>query len=116
MNVLHELWQPSEGSNQVVPETDRMRGGEPETLETGDLLERFQQLDEWTLPLKGGEFMAPIEIHDLAEQGYLLDPLVDEGFNLGDNFVRRSATFVTARVRDNAERAMHITPLHNRYE
>ena len=93
-----------------------MRRGEPETLETGDFLERFQQLDKWTFPTHGGEFMASVEIHDLTEQRDLLDPLVDEGFDLADNFLERPASFVTASVRDNAERAMHVAPLHNRDE
>ena len=45
-----------------------------------------------------------------------MTPLATRAFDLVDNFLERPASFVAARVRDDAERAMHVASLHNRHE
>src|ERR1700722_808371 len=113
MNMLHQLWKPSERFNQIVPETDRVRRSEPDPLEAVDFLKRFEQLNKRTFAIHGGEFVPSVEIHYLTEQGHLLDTLLDQGLDLADDLLEWPASFVSSGERDNAKRAMHIAPLHN---
>src|ERR1700729_2395172 len=90
-----------------------MRRGKADALKSRDILECFEQLNKWAFPFHVGEFVPSVEVHDLTEQRHLLDALRDQGFYLADNLLERPASFVSARIRNNAECAMHVAPLHN---
>ena len=114
--MLHELRKPREALHEILAESHRMGGGEADTLDSVDGVERLQELHEGTLAIHLGEFVASVEIDDLAEQRHLLDPPVGEGSGFLDDFRDRAAAFGSARRRDDAEGAVHVASLHDRDE
>ena len=76
-------------------------------------MHRFEQLHERALAVDRREFMAAIEIHDLAEQGHFLDPAGDEFTNFAHDLFNRATALRPAGPRHDAKGAMHVAPLHD---
>jgi hypothetical protein len=116
MNMFDQLWQPSKRLNGILPKADRVRRRKPDTLKAVDLVNSFKQLDKRAFPIHFREFVAPIQVDDLTQQGYLFNASRDQGANLVDNLMDGSAPFRAARVGNDAKRAVHIAALHDRHE
>ncbi len=71
MDVLDQLRQPRERLDQILPEADGMRRGEPDALNPLDPMDRLEQLDERRLPVPYGKLMPPVQIDDLPQQRHL---------------------------------------------
>jgi len=67
MNVLGKFRKSRDCVDQVVTETDRMRGRETKSLQAFDLVNGFEQLHEGGLVVDLRKFMATVEIHDLPQ-------------------------------------------------
>src|SRR2546423_3580709 len=77
---------------------------------------RLEQLHEGTLAAERREFVATVQVHDLAEERHFLHAARDETANFAHNFLNRSAPLRAAGPRDDAKGAMHIAALHDRDE
>src|ERR1700730_1579075 len=79
-------------------------------------MDGLEQLNEWALIVAFLEFMTAVEIHDLAEQRYLLHSARNEDANLSDDLFDRTAALRSARLWNDAECAMHVAALHDRHK
>src|ERR1044071_10389281 len=101
-----------------------MRRGESDTLNAFNRMDRFEKLPEssrgfgWcvTRHFSGVPPAPSITRHDLSKQGDLLHASRDELSALRHYVVNRAAAFFTSGVRNNAERAVLITSLHDAHE
>ncbi|MPM83251.1 hypothetical protein SDC9_130314 [bioreactor metagenome] len=87
--------------DHVVGERRRMRAGEPDAFQTVDLPDRAQQLRE------GGTVteLDAVGVDVLAEQGDLLDPLVDQHRDLAQDLARPAVGLLAAQAGDDTEGA-----------
>ena len=111
-----------------------MGRGETQSLKAIDGVDRFQELHERTFfvaavydrrgPKRAaisavidrrysGEFMATVQIHDLAEERDFLHSASHELANLAHDLRDASAALGSARARHNAKCAVHIAALHD---
>ena len=58
--------------------------------------------------------MATVKIHDLPEQSDFFDAARDEIAHLADDFINRTTALRAARLRNDAESAVHVASLHDR--
>src|SRR5207247_8670217 len=68
MNVLGKFWQSGDCVDQVVAETDRMRGSETKSLKAFDLVNGLEQLHERRLVVDLRKSVATVKIHDLPKK------------------------------------------------
>src|SRR5207247_6554798 len=68
MNVLSHLRQTRDRVDQIVTETNRMRGSKPKPFQALNFINRFQQLHKGTFALAFRELVAAVQIYDLPEQ------------------------------------------------
>ena len=67
MNVLGKFRESRDCVDQVVAETDRMRGRETKSFKAFDLVHRFEQLHKRRFVVDLRKFMATVKIHDLPQ-------------------------------------------------
>src|SRR5438046_7222840 len=114
MNMLGKFWQSGDCVDQVVAETDRMRGSETKSLKPFDLVNRFEQLHERRFVVDLRKFMATVEIHDLPQQRDFFDAARYQIAHFGHDLANGPAAFSSTRLRHDAESAVHIASLHDR--
>ena len=67
MNVFGKFGESRDCVDQVVSETNRMRGSETKPLKPFDFVYGFEQLHERRFVVDLRKFMAAIKIHDLPQ-------------------------------------------------
>src|SRR4051794_7043290 len=116
MKMIDQFRQAAVGTDQIFAESYRVRGSETKSPQPFHFMNRFEQLHERAFVVDLWKFMASVEVHDLAEQSNFLHSLRNQGADFIDNLVDRATALCTARLRDDAEGAMHIAALHDRDE
>src|SRR5260370_14567800 len=91
-----------------------MRRSKSEPLNPVDLVHRFEQLHKWAFSVALWKLVPAIQIHDLTEQREFLHSARQQVAPLAHDFIDRTAALRSARLRDNAEGAMHVASLHDR--
>src|SRR5262249_5302098 len=94
------------GLDHVVGEIPRVRGSEPDPLQTLDLAAGSEQLAE-SGPL--AEFHA-IGVHVLAQQGHLKDAFAGERLDFGEDVASAAVLLPAAQRRDDTEGAGVVAP------
>src|ERR1700730_2895288 len=90
-----------------------MRESKTQPLQTSYFMHGFEQLHKRSLVVDLRKFVTAIKIHDLPEQGDLLDSLCDERAHFAHNLGNRAAAFRSACLRHNAKSTMHVAALHD---
>src|SRR6516165_3210126 len=116
MNMLNHLWQPAKRLDRILPETNRMRRSKPNALKTLDFVNSLQQLNKRAFAVNFLEFVAPVQVDDLAQQSDFLNAACDQRTHLIDDLLERSAPLRATCGRNNAESAVHVAALHDRDE
>ena len=116
MDVLAELRHPREGVREVLPESARVRRGEPDPLEAGDRVHPLEQLDEGGDAARVRVVAPAVARHDLAEERDLARAARHELLALAHDVVHRARALVAPGRRDDAERAVHVAALLDRDE
>src|ERR1700745_2984133 len=114
MNVLGKFREARDGVDQVVAETDRMRGSETKSLKAVDLVNRFQQLYERRFVVDLRKFMATVKIHDLSQSRDFFAAARNQIAHFGHDLADGPAAFRSTRPRHDAESAVHVASLHDR--
>ena len=73
----------------------------------------LEQLHERTLAVGLRKLVPAIQVHDLTEQRDFLHTTPNEFTHLAHNLFDRAAALGAARLRHNAEGAMHVAALHD---
>src|SRR5438477_8098909 len=137
MHMLGEFWKPRDRIDEIIAKPDGVRRSKAQTFETIDCADCSEELDERAFAVAAvyhrrftvrdilsavidrrysGKFVTAIQVHDLTEQGYFLDPSGDESANFRDDFGNDATALGAARPWHNAKSAMHIASLHDRDE
>src|ERR1051325_3561339 len=90
-----------------------MGRSEANALQPIDGVDRFQQLDESRLTIPGRNLTFAVTGDDLSEQSDFLDPARHQLTAFRDDILDGTAALLTARVRDDAKRAVLIAALHD---
>src|SRR3984893_15549727 len=90
-----------------------MRRSKKQPLQTIYFMHGFEQLHKRSLVVDLRKFATAIKIHDLPEQGDLLDSLCDERAHFAHNLGNGAAALRSSRLRDDAKSAMHVAALHD---
>ena len=93
-----------------------MRRSKAQSLQVFDFVYGFQQLHKWTFIINLRKFVPAIQIHDLPEQSDFLHSASHQAAYFAQNLIDRTAALRSARLRDDAEGAMHVASLHDRNE
>ncbi len=72
MNVLNKLVLPGEDADEVLTETDGVRGGEAHASDPVNRADSIDELNKRTQAIAFLKLVAPVEIDDLTEEGDLL--------------------------------------------
>src|ERR1044072_5545184 len=113
MNVLSQLRQTRNRVDQIVTETNGMRGSKPESFQALDFIHRFQQLYKGTFAIPLWKFVTAIQVYDLPEKGDFFHTMRDQVAHLSHDLIDGTASFCAARLRDDAKGAMHVAALHD---
>src|SRR4029453_8172009 len=116
MNVLDQVRQPLERVDQIVAEPYRMRRGKTKALQALDFVHGLEQLKKRTFAFPLRKLVAAGQLHDLPKQSDFLHSVPNQIAHFVDDFIDGTASLPAARLRNNAEGAMHIASLHNRNE
>ena len=109
VQVLADLRQIAEGLDQPPGDVARMRAGEPDAIDSLDILHKFQQAGEVAVTT----VRRLIVVHDLPQQMYFAASGGGSFGDLRNNLRGRPHPLVAARVRDDAEGAEVVTSLDN---
>ena len=93
-----------------------MRRGKTQSLQPIDLVHRFEQLHKWTFIINLRKLVTAIQVYDLPEQSDFLHSARHQAAHFAHDLIYRTAALRSARLRDDAEGAMHVASLHDRNE
>jgi hypothetical protein len=113
VRALAELGQPRVGRHQIGTVAFRMGRREPEALEAGQFVHRFEQLHERRPPVAVRDRPPAIAGDNLAEQRDLPHAALHEPTAFGDDVLNGPAALLAARLGYDAERAMLVAALHD---
>jgi hypothetical protein len=67
VNVLCQFRQTRDRVDQIIAETNGMRGGKPKPFEPGNFIHCFQQLHKGTFAVALRKFVTAVEIYNLPK-------------------------------------------------
>src|SRR4030095_7605011 len=93
-----------------------MRRGKTKALQALDFVHGLEQLHKRTFAIALRKLVAAVQVHDLSKQSDFLLSVPNQTAHFVDDFIDGTASLSAARLRDNAESAMHVASLHDRNE
>ena len=112
MDVAAQLGQVGVGIYQVLAETDGVRAGEADALQSVHVVQFFQQAYKGAAAVDN-RLILTVAVHNLPQQGDFLHAAVHKFSYFLQNIGLRAAAFGTTGAGDNAVGAAHFTPLHD---
>src|SRR5262249_29518562 len=113
MGASNQLRKRAIHRDQIVAITFGMRRSKPNPFEPLDFVHRLEQLNKGRLAVLDRDLAFPVTGHDLTQQGDFLYPARDQFPALAYDVFERSAAFLAAGVRHDAESAVLIAALHD---
>src|SRR4030095_1059551 len=118
--VFAKLRQFAQRRDEIRAKSDRMRRSKAETLQTINVVHRFEQLDEGAFGPAGvndvgysGKLVPTVKVHDLAQECHFFYSVLDQPAHFPNDLRDGSAALGTARPRYDAKSAMHTAALHD---
>ena len=99
--------------DEIISVALRKRGGEAYPLQSLDLMNGLDELDEGGFTVEDGDISFAEACDNLAKKGDFADAAVGERLAFGEDIGDGAASFGAAGGGDNAEGAVLVTSLHD---